>query len=128
MFFFLTTTIPKKADVSLPSRNTALVATCSYTDVHPLCHPPANLTAALPWAGLTWTKHLVPSGASCSVSAMGSSGLQPAEPLGNYTPETAKSCQLVGAFMGATGRLQQQKSISIKHSNSMVCNLLLMSA
>lgn len=115
--FLLTAAIPRKADVSQPSRNTVLVVTCSYTDLHPLCHPLADLTTAPAWAGLTWTgdpctKHCAPTGA---LSAVGSAGLQPAELLSDCSPETAKSCQLVGAFKGAPGRQQQQqKCISIQ--------------
>lgn len=99
--------------------NTVLVVTCSYIDPHPLCHPIAYLTTVPAWAGLTWTgdpctKHRVPTGASHSVSVVGSVGLQPAELLGDCSPETAKSCQLVGALKGAPGRQQQQKCISIQ--------------
>lgn len=117
--FFLTAATPRKADVFQPSRNTVLVVTCSYIDPHPLCHPIAYLTTVPAWAGLTWTgdpctKHRVPTGASHSVSVVGSVGLQPAELLGDCSPETAKSCQLVGALKGAPGRQQQQKCISIQ--------------
>lgn len=103
--FLLTTSSPRKADVSQPSRNTALVVTCSYTDLQLLCHPAANLAAVPAWAGLTWTgdpctKYPVPTKAKIQGVPWAQQGCSQQSRLATAPPKLQNPASLLGHWWG----------------------------